>query len=113
MRLSYVVAFATLLTVGVDFPAASETPQVCLGHDEGFEVFTDCYGMTLTGNALRDAQIREMVQMRRTPSEIASTLGVRITTLSPGNQVCPPGLTHIPDLSGTESSQPGAVHCAH
>jgi len=64
------------MTAAFTIPAYAFSPQVCRQSVAGYETFTDCYGMEITGVALRDAQVREMVSMKRPAREIASELGV-------------------------------------
>lgn len=56
MKLSHIAAISCLLAVRIDLPAAAFTPQVCRQPVEGYDTFTDCYGMELTGAALRAAR---------------------------------------------------------
>lgn len=53
MKLFHVAAIACLMTAGIDSPASAFTPQVCRQPVEGFDAYTDCYGMHLFCGMLR------------------------------------------------------------
>lgn len=95
MKFMFSAAVIALLATGAALPAAAFTPQVCRGYDEGYDVYTDCYGMALTGRALRDAQVRELVSMNRSPSEIAERLGVHVATIRSSQPTCPRGSAYV------------------
>ncbi len=102
---SAVVAF--LLVSGASVSAGAFTPQVCRGYDEGYEVYTDCYGMTLTGQALEAARVRELVSMNMSPAEIAEKLGVRVAAIRSAQPTCPRGATYV--ASEKASDGPGYI----
>jgi len=83
--------------------ASAASPFVCDGHDEGFEVKTDCYGMALTGQDLRNAMIRELQANLKSPAEIAKALNINILTVSTKPEpACPPNMAF---LAGTPAGQ--------
>lgn len=107
MKLLFSAAVISLLATGAALPATAFTPQVCRGYDEGYEVYTDCYGMALTGRALRDAQVRELVSMNKSPTEIAERLGVHVATIRSAQPTCPRGSAYI--ASGKAPGEQGYI----
>lgn len=109
MKVSHIAAVACLMTVGIDFPAAAFTPQVCRQPVEGYDTFTDCYGMELTGAALRAAQAREMASMNKTPGDITKALGGYMMIVRAAQPTCPRGSTFV----GSEQSLDGQSYLVH
>lgn len=113
MRKLLFPAAMLMLAAAMDIPSNAASPQVCRGHDEGSEVFTDCYGTALTGNALRDAQIRELERNGRFSAESASVIGIQILTLPADQTTCPLGTARLRDRPSEGEPAKAHIYCAY
>lgn len=111
MKLAHIAAAVCLMTAGLEVPPAqATTPQVCRQPVEGYETYTDCYGMELTGSMLRAARAREMASMKRPAKEIADELGVQLLTVRAMQPACPRGATYV-ESERAADGQGFIVHC--
>lgn len=105
---------ATTWSISAMLPAVA-APQVCRQPVEGYDAYTDCFGTELTGASLRAAQIRDLVNEKAAPAEIAKLPDVKVVTIRSAADACPRGTVWIGSaaIPGETSNPAYDVQCAY